>query len=334
MAMVHFDMHASRSCFRQTKEGSVLRFNHVRQLRATSVLFIFAFCCPIIHATENETRKPFAEWANLPDIHQLTVRLWYMEGEAYHVWYGRRRQDITVHKQGEDYGIDPMQGMILLDYGLARGWAADLNVGYGTVGTRSYNAAANSESATGFLDTTAGVRYQIWNETNATCAWVPTLTFRAGAILPGRYNKDFPFAPGNRSAAIEPSFLFRKHVGWRGLGVYGDGLYRWMRSSGDDQYMVSVGFFQEIKNWTLSAGYRHFQQLSGYDLTAVPVGSPLFYSPQVREISDALEAGFQYVTPKSGYKLGFYTRKTFDGSNTDSAFLVSAFVEFPFGGGK
>ena len=288
----------------------------------------------MLHGTENASRKPFAEWANVPNPGQLTVRLWYLEGEAYHVWYGRQRQDITLNKHGEDYGIDPMQGMILLEYGLAPKWAADLNVGYGTVGTRSYNALGNSESATGFLDTTLGVRYQIWNEEHAASPWFPTLSFRAGAILPGRYNRDFPFAPGNRSAAIEPSFLFRKHMGWQGLGLYGDALYRWMRTSGDDQYMISAGFFQEIKNWTLSAGYRHFQQLSGYDLTPVPLGTPLIYSPQVREISDALEAGFQYVTPKSGYKLGFYARKTFDGRNTDSAFLVSTFVEFPFGGAK
>ncbi|HUR46313.1 MAG TPA: transporter [Candidatus Saccharimonadales bacterium] len=297
-------------------------------------LLVITLFASLVHGTENATRKPFAEWANLPEPNQLTVRLWYMEGEAYHVWYGRQRQDITVHKHGEDYGIDPMQGMILLEYGLAPNWAADLNVGYGTVGSRSFNANANSESATGFLDTTLGVRYQIWDEEHASCSWQPTLTFRAGAILPGRYNREFPFAPGNRSAAIEPSFLVRKHVGWKGFGVYGDVLYRWMRTSGDDQYMASFGFFQEVKNWTLSAGYRHFQQLSGYDLTPVPVGSPLAYSPQVREISDAFEAGFQYVTPKSGYKLGFFTRKTFDGSNTDSAFLVSAFVEFPFGGSK
>jgi hypothetical protein len=306
--------------------------NSLRWLRTVSLLFLLGSCCQILQGTENETRKPFAEWALLPIPKELTVRLWYMEGEAYHVWYGRQRQDITVHKRGEDYGIDPMQGMILLEYGLAPSWAADINIGYGTVGTRSYNPNANSESSTGFLDTTLGVRYQIWNEAHPAFSWVPTLTFRAGGVLPGRYNRDFPFAPGNRSAAIEPSLLLRKHFGWKGFGLYGDALYRWMRTSGDDQYMLSAGFFQEIKNWTLNAGYRHFQQLSGYDLTPVPVGTPLIYSPQVREISDAFEAGFQYVTPKSGYKLGFFTRKTFDGSNTDSAFLVSAFVEFPFGG--
>jgi hypothetical protein len=301
-------------------------------LGATIFGLILLSCWDAAFGTENETRKPFAEWALLPVPKQFTIRLWYMEGEAYHVWYGRQRQDITVHKQGEDYGIDPMQGMVLMEYGLAPSWAADLNVGYGTVGTRSYNALGNSESTTGFLDTTLGVRYQISRESYAKSPWTPTLTFRAGAILPGNFNRDFPFAPGNRSAAIEPSFLMRKHFGWQGLGLYGDALYRWMRTSGDDQYMISAGFFQEIKTWTLSVGYRHFQQLSGHDLTPVPVGTPLAYSPQVREISDALEAGFQFVTPKSGYKLGFYTRKTFDGSNTDSAFLVSAFVEFPFGG--
>src|ERR1051325_9399604 len=110
-------MHASRNCFRKNKKAFVWIFDPLCWLKAALLLLAFSFCCPIVHGTENETRKPFAEWANLPEPSRLTVRLWYMEGEAYHVWYGRQRQDITVHKHGEDYGIDPMQGMILLDYG-------------------------------------------------------------------------------------------------------------------------------------------------------------------------------------------------------------------------
>ncbi|MBI5384003.1 MAG: hypothetical protein HZA90_04880 [Verrucomicrobia bacterium] len=283
-------------------------------------------------ATENAPRKPFAEWADLPLPKQFILRLAYTEGESYHIWDGNQRHNINVNKNGEDYGIDPMQGNILMEYGIAKKWAADLNLGYGAVGTRSFNAGGNSESTSGLLDTTLGVRYQLLNEADAPSPWLPTLTFRAGAVFPGSYKKDFPFAPGNHSVAIEPSILLKKHFAWQGFGAYGDVFYRWMRSSGDDQYSVALGLFQEIKSWTLNAGWRHQHQLSGYNLNFGGVGAALTYSPQVREISDSVEAGFSYRLPKWDVKLGFYTRKKFDGSNTDSAFSVGGYVEVPFGG--
>jgi hypothetical protein len=300
-----------------------------RLVAAAALTLVAAF--PAL-ATENAVRKPFGEWADVPQPGQINLRLWYSEGEAYHIWSHNRRADVTVHRGGEDYGIDPMQGVAMMEYGITKRWAADLNLGAGTVGTRSFNATGDSESTSGLLDPTFGVRYQIVNETEADQSWIPTLTFRAGAVLPGTYSKNFPFAPGNRSAAIEPSVIAKKHFGWDGFGGYADAFYRWMRTSGEDQYAVAVGFFQEIKDWTLNAGWRHFQQLSGNDLNYAGVGLPLAYSPQVREISDALEAGFRYRFPKHPVDLGFYTTKTFDGNNTASVFSLGGYLEFHFGG--
>jgi hypothetical protein len=281
-------------------------------------------------ATENAPRKAFAGWADVPEEKQLEVTLWYAESEAYHIWTGHQRVNANDNHIGEDYGVDKMNGLILLDYGIYPKWAIDLNVGMTTTGARSFNSSFASESTTGLSDTSLGVRYQIFNEAEAESAWIPTLTFRAGAVLPGSYDKNSPFAPGNHSAAIEPSLLAKKHFGWKGFGAYGDFLYRWMRSSGDDQYIIAVGFFQEIKGWTLDAGFRHQQQLSGDDLVWNGVGTPIKYSPQVREISDSIEAGFSYTTQKRHWTYGFYTRKTFDGSNTDSAFWVGGYFRVPF----
>ena len=84
---------------------------------------------------------------------------------------------------------------------------------------------------------------------------------RVGAVFPGTYNQNFEFAPGTRSAAVEPEFLRRKQLGWPELGVYADGLFRWNPSSANDQYITVVGLFQQIKGWELDAGYRHFQQM-------------------------------------------------------------------------
>jgi hypothetical protein len=286
-----------------------------------------------LQATENVPRKPFAQWADLPEVGQFVITPWYMESEAYHVWSGKTRVDINKELQGEDYGIDYMQGIIAMEYGISKRWAADLNIGFTTVGTRSFNSTGASESTTGLMDTTLGVRYQIFKESEAHCPWVPTLTFRAAGILPGSYDKDFPFAPGNHSTAIEPSLLFKKHVGWQGFGFYGDALYRWMRTSGDDQYILAGGLFQEIKGFTLNVGWRHLQCLSGYDLDVQP-GMPLTYSPQVREISDSLEAGFNYRTSKRKFNYAFNIRKVLDGRNTASSFWLGVFADFPIGGQK
>ncbi len=308
--------------FDVTWEGQFARW-------AMAAVMVLAGVLPVA-AAENVPRKPFAQWANLPAAGQFVVTPWYMEAEAYRIWRGEKRENITVHLDDEPYGIDYMQGVIALEYGIAPKWAADLEVGFTTVGTRSFNPTAESESTLGLMDTSFGVRYQICNEAGAQSPWVPTLTFRAGAVVPGTFDKNFPFAPGDRSAAIEPSFLLRKHFGWQGLGGYGDVLYRWMRTSGVDQYIAAVGLFQEIKGWTLSGGYRHLQCTSGVDIGGS--GTTITYSPEVREISDSVQAGFSYTTSRRKINYEFNIMKTFNGRNTSSAFWLGAFVDIPFGG--
>lgn len=283
-----------------------------------------------VGAVENAPRRPFAQWANLPEPGQFVISPWYMESEAYHMWRGQARENINVIRRGEDYGVDAMQGVIGLQYGLSERWAVDLNVGVATVGTRSFNATGDSESTTGLMDTSMGVRYQISHEATDGSGWVPTLTFRAGGVVPGSYNKHFPFAPGNHSAAIEPSLLLQKHFGWQGFGAYGDTYYRWMRTSGDDQYLVATGFFQEIQRWTLNVGYRHFQGLSGVDIGGT--GNTITYSPQVKEISESIEAGFNYRTASQKCNYGFHMRKALAGRNVNSALWLGFYADFAFGG--
>ncbi len=137
--------------------------------------------------------------------------------------------------------------------------------------------------------------------------------------------------------AIEPSLLFRKQVGWPGLGVWGDVLYRWEHTTGADQYIAAVGLFQKIKGWELNVGYRHLQTLSGESIVLGPETGPgtstytsIYYPTDVREISDSIDAGFSYTTSKRHWRYGFHARKTFDGSNTDSALWLGAFLDIPF----
>jgi len=294
-------------------------------------------------ATENVPHAPFAEWADVPQPGQLIAGLVYQESESYHIWAGGHRYNIDYIKSGEHYGIDINQGYLALQYGITKRWALDLNVGYTTSGWRSFSNDGNTpgdvKSTTGLMDYSFGVRYQIFNEaTDTNSPWTPTLTFRAGAVLPGTYNEDLPFAPGVRSAAIEPELLAKKHVGWPGFGVYGDALYRWNRTTANDQVIASVGFFQQLKGWELDAGYRRLQTISGNNLFYDPNARTLSTSnpdptagfAELREINDSIEAGFSYTTSKRHIKYAFYTRTVFNGENSDQKFWIGGGISMPF----
>ncbi|MGA3267265.1 MAG: hypothetical protein ABSE16_10630 [Verrucomicrobiota bacterium] len=293
-------------------------------------------------AGEDEPRRPFAQWADLPVPGELLFGTFYEQSEAYHVWeMGNVRMPANYRTDDENYGIDVRQGYFTFDYGIAKNWAADLNVGATTVGWRPFDNGNISET-TGLMDSTFGVRYQIFNETNLPTgySWLPTLTFRAGAVVPGSYDRELGFAPGNHGVAIEPSLLLRKHIGWPGFGIWGDILYRWEHTSGADQYIGAVGFFQQIKGWELDVGYRHLQTLSGEDIFLGPGPNSQgayysqhydsnWYPTDVREISDSIDAGFSYSTSKKHWRYGFHARKTFDGSNTDSPLWLGAYLDIP-----
>jgi hypothetical protein len=285
------------------------------------------------YGSENVPHRPFAMWADVPDPGQFVIGAVYEESEAYHFWAGHTEHNARFKAGGENYGIDINQGYFALQYGLTAKWALDLNFGGTTVGYR-YFSNGKIKSTTGLIDTSFGARYQLFNETDyCDCAWIPTVTFRAGAVLPGTYNQDFAFAPGLRSAAIEPELLARKHFAWPGFGAYGDALYRWDRTTGNDQYITTIGLFQQLWGWELDAGYRHLQTLSGSDIKFTS-GDPtsLVYPRDPREINDSIEAGFSYTTSKRHIRWGFHSRTVFDGSNTDRKFWVGGSVDIPFGG--
>jgi len=288
-------------------------------------------------ASEDEPRRPFAQWADLPAPGQLLFGTFYEQSEAYHIWVGNQRVPVNYRLGGENYGIDVRQGYFTFDYGLAPKWAADLNVGGTTVGWRAFNPDGGIGKTTGIMDPTFGVRYQICNEGDAgtNSPWLPTLTFRAGAVVPGEYDRHVAFAPGNHGVAIEPSLLLRKHVGWPGFGVWGDVLYRWEHTIGADQYIAAGGCFQQIKGWEIDGGLRHLQTISGENIvlgapTGIGTYNGITYPTDVRENSDSFDAGFSYTTAKKHWRYGFHCRKTFDGSNSDSAFWLGAYLDIPF----
>jgi hypothetical protein len=307
----------------------------VNRISALASLALAGALVPLASASENVPHRPYAQWADLPDPGQFVFGMVYEESEAYHIWAHSHQYNITVKPpDGESYGIDINQGYLALQYGITEKWAADLNIGATTAAWRSFSPNQQPQSTTGLMDWSFGVRYQIFNEARDTnSAWTPTLTFRAGAVMPGSYNESLAFAPGVRSAAIEPELLLRKHFGWSGLGAYGDTLYRWNRTTGNDQYMVALGLFQQIKGWELDVGYRHLQTISGSDISYDPNDpSAIYYPRDVREIDEAIEAGFSYTTSKHHWRYGFNTRTVFAGSNTDRKFWIGGSLDIPIGG--
>ena len=297
-------------------------------------LLTLAASSPRASASENVPHRPFAYWADLPENGQFVAGFVYQESEAYHIWAAGRYHNVSWPAEGEHYGIDINQGYLALQYGLTDRWALDLSVGYTSTGWRYFDNG-QIQSTSGLMDSALGVRYQILNESNALSPWLPTLTFRAGAVLPGTYDQHFAFSPGLRSAAIEPEFLLRKHFGWPGLGIYADGLYRWNRTTGNDQCIVAAGLFQQIKGWELDVGYKHLQTFSGSDII-FPVdpaqngGKNIIYPRDPRENYDALEAGFSYTTSKRHWRYGFQLSSVLDGNNTDAKLWVGGSLDVPF----
>jgi hypothetical protein len=313
-----------------------MKFRFATRLSAGGILFAAASCVlsERANATENVPHIPFAEWAEVPDRGQLTVRATYQESEAYYFWAGNTRYRVDYPVRGEHYGIDINQGYFTFQYGLTKKWAADLSVGDTTAGWRYFsnynNPNGEPHSTTGLMDVSFGVRYQLFQEGENDCAWLPTTTLRAGAVLPGGFDEQFPFAPGTRSTAVEPELLLRKHFGWPGLGAYADSLFRWNHTSANDLYIVSFGFFQQIQRWELDAGYRHLGSINGGSIQFDPATRLIVYPRAVRENQDSIEAGFSYTSGWHQLRIGFYSRTVFDGSNTDKKFWLGGFVEMPF----
>jgi hypothetical protein len=289
-----------------------------------------------VSGSEDVPLRPFAEWADVPAQGQFVLGAVYEQAKSYKIWAAGHPYDVKIQANGENYGIDTRQGYFALQYGITEKWAADLEFGGTTVGWRSFSPGYQVEKTTGLIDTGFGVRYQIWNEAEYTNSWTPTLTFRAGAILPGTYSQDLPFTPGFRSAAIQPEFLLRKHYGWQGFGSYMDALYRWNMTTENDNYKIAVGFFQQIKGWELDAGYAHLQTLGGSDITFTDPNdlSTINYPRRVREIYDSVQAGFSFTTAKRHMRFGFHSSVVFDGNNTDAKPWFGASFDIPFGGKK
>ena len=281
-------------------------------------------------ASENHPQKPFAQFVDIPSKGQWVITPWYVYTVFKDYWQGTDKIDIRRGDLEYDYAIN--DGMVLIEYGIFKDWALDLNVGYVSAATRAFDLNGNVEKTSGLMDFQFGIRCHALKDTPRS--YLPDLTLRVGGLAQGTYDRDFPLAPGYGETGIEPAIYTRKRLWALGTrytgGVYGHGAYRHMISFAPDQVIASIGVFQNIKRFSLGLGYRHHQALSGPDIA--PLAYPeIHYSNRVREINNQVEWGGSYTTP-GGIRFQFYMWMNFDGRNTGDKLIYGLYASFPIGG--
>jgi len=302
--------------------------------------FVLAFfVAPLLSiATENLPQIPFAEAARLPEVKQFVVTPWYDYSTFRKLWIGHTKTSIELEPK-DDFEVN--NGMLRLEYGVSKQIALDVNVGYTSAATRDWTADNEPRSAQGFMDAQFGVRYRILDERDTRQWYVPTLTGRAGGIIQGSYDAEFPMAPGDAASGIELSLLTTKHFSRCGLGFYGQFGYR-LRNHGVPQTIFgSAGISETLTfNWLINSltfyvGYRGLYDLNGGDFGGegrvssnpfdlVDVG----YRSTAQEIYQRAEIGLSF-SDEGGRHYFFACSNPFDGRNTGKSNNFSLGINFP-----
>jgi len=257
----------------------------------------------------------FAQSAWLPAEGRIEVTPRYVYQNFREIWI-RRDQRMRL-----DDDVVQHSGTVSVEYGINQDWALDATVGYTRVDSKAFGGSNTDD---GLADTRLGVRYRVVDERASSSAWVPTLTLRAGAVIAGTYDAGLPFSAGDGAHGGEFSLLLGKAIGNTGFGVYGEAGYRVREKPVPDDFFGSFGVYQTIGQFTLSAGYRHIQSLSG-----VNIMDPGFTFPALKEINQLFEAGLGF-TDKGGRFYQVFGAFPIDGRNTGDKTIIGVSATFGF----
>ncbi|HAM71176.1 MAG TPA: hypothetical protein DCM86_05995 [Verrucomicrobiales bacterium] len=260
-----------------------------------------------------------AQSAWLPQEKEFTVTPTYVFQSFNTFWMGAAKVNPGWGEKIKQHTVS-----IATEYGISKDWAADLTFGY----TRSIAHFAG-ETLDGMMDTTAGVRYRLYDEFESKCAYAPTLTLRAGGILSGSYpiSSTLPHSPGDGASGFETSLLWGKAIGQTGFGLFGDGGFRRRGKGVPDDLFFSGGLYKQLwEAWTVSVGYRQVQALSGID-----IGGPGWAGqfPLTKESKKSVEAGLGF-TDKHRFHYQVFGAMVIDGRNTGEATILGASASFAF----
>ncbi len=209
------------------------------------------------------------------------------------------------------------------DYGIAPRLALDASIGYTQV---KFTPPGASFKRSGRDDSRLGLTYAILAESME----VPTVTFRAGAIIEGGYDVPTtvpPINPGDGASGFEASLAAGKALGG-GFAVYGEIGYRNRNHGVPDDFFGSAGVAKRFGAFAISAGYRRTQSLSGGDIGGPGFGTR-FGFPGVKEVTQFGEVGLSF-TDDGGRSYQLFGAKCFgDVRNTGQAGLVGFSVSLP-----
>src|SRR5436309_8681792 len=269
----------------------------------------------------------FGQSAWLPAHNQFKATPGFSFSTFDEFWAG----DKKVSNPPNGDSLRQYSGYVTMEYGILRNLAADATVGYTATDTDAFGGNASDN---GLMDTSLGLRYRLVDEFNSHYTWMPTLTLRAGAVIPGTYDENKPFSAGDGAYAFESSLLFGKAIGDCGFGLYGDFGYRVREDPVPDEFFGTAGVYQQIGPVTLAVGYRHIQPVSGIDIGGKDFNPALGAShgfPATKEINKLVEGGISF-TDKGGRNYQFTVAGSVDGRNTGDKSIFGFNVTLPFGG--
>ena len=255
--------------------------------------------------------QPYTVW--LPKGHEWIVTPGYTFQTFDRAWVGKQNVDL-------DGDFDQHTMRLGLEYGLSENLTLDLTSGY--VWMHASSAMfGGSRSDDGLLDTTFGLRRRFVDEETIALSFVPSVGVHLGGTIEGTYDENFPFSAGDGASGAEGSLLLGKAI-CSNFGLFGDIGYRWRNHDVPDEVFGSAGFYTSFRAFTAHVAYRHTQSTSGKNVGEVPF-------PEVKEITQTLEAGFGFTDPGNRYYQIFYAR-TIDGRNTGERNIIGAAISLSY----
>lgn len=208
-----------------------------------------------------------------------------------------------------------------LGYGLAESWALDASFGWSTVHYKESATLApglfllenGKKRRSGLIDTRLGLRHTLVDEFASLSEATPTLTARAGAIIPGTYDTGFINAVGDGAAGVELGLHAAKTFAGTGSAVFGDLTWRGYAENVPDAVEAAVGVSQQVRSAVFTIGLRHLESLDGMDILG-PGFTGIGSFSDVKEINTSLELGLSLPLGPVTAGLGF--ARTLTGENT------------------
>ncbi|MEM6821487.1 MAG: hypothetical protein AAF558_06060 [Verrucomicrobiota bacterium] len=240
---------------------------------------------------------------------------------TYDRFKNSNRRSVTLRNAAGISAVEEHSFSIAAEYGITEDLTADLTMGY-VNSTIEQGRVRGKKTSDGLDDTLLGVRYRFIDEAKYEGIWIPTMSVRLGAVLPGTYETALIHSPGEGAFGMSYSLLVGSYLEKIEAGYYGD-INFLLRESVPDLFNGRFGIYKVfLDNFSVFFGYQRVQSLSGSDL-----GQGTFRD--LKEVVDLIEYGFTFTDPDGrSYSIG--ASNVLDGKNTAESYSINASASFPF----